>query len=500
MRFANLLPWIAILTALVGVPASHFAQPTPEPQPGGKQQSEVRMPTPAFRTEVPDHSVDLILGRPTSHSMVLSILAYQEMDGYISYGTNQSGVFQKTTNLAFTRGVPVEVLLTPLQPNTRYYYQFCSRNKGTEQFTGSDFYSFTTARRPGSSFTFTVQADPHLDYGIDPDIYKTSLTNALNAKSDFHIDLGDTFMTDKYTEFKLAAPQYLAQRYYFGLIGHSAPLFLVLGNHDGEQPSKGAAGPNGMAVWSNIMRKRYFPNPIPDSFYTGNNKPDLHAGLLQNYYAWDWGDAKFIALDPFWYSARQRRDEQNNWGRTLGTEQYEWLKRTLEQNKARFTFVFLHHLVGGETPEGRGGSEASQFFEWGGKELNGEDRFAQKRPGWAAPIHNLLVKHGVSIVFHGHDHLYAMQERDGIIYQLVPQPGHSRVDNTRSALEYGYKSGVIQGASGILKVTVSPERAVIEYVRAYPARMENADRKSGSISHRYEVSPSGFQRTGESKP
>ena len=25
-----------------------------------------------------------------------------------------------------------------------------------------------------------------------------------------------------------------------------------------------------MAVWSNAQRKRYFPNPVPDTFYTGN--------------------------------------------------------------------------------------------------------------------------------------------------------------------------------------------------------------------------------------
>lgn len=65
--------------------------------------------------------------------------------------------------------------------------------------------------------------------------------------------------------------------------------------------------------------------------------------------------------------------------------------------------------------------------------------FAQNRPHWPAPIHDLLVRTGGSIVFHGHDHLYVQRERDGIIYQLVPQPGHARFDNTRSAAEYGYK-------------------------------------------------------------
>lgn len=41
-------------------------------------------------------------------------------------------------------------------------------------------------------------------------------------------------MTEKHPNRESAAKQYVAQRYYFGQIGHSAPLYLVLGNHDGE--------------------------------------------------------------------------------------------------------------------------------------------------------------------------------------------------------------------------------------------------------------------------
>lgn len=44
------------------------------------------------------------------------------------------------------------------------------------------------------------------------------------------------------------------------------------------------------------------------------------------------------------------------------------------------------------------------------------------RPGCDMPIHDLLLKCGVNVMFHGHDHFYAKQEKDGIIYQLVLQP------------------------------------------------------------------------------
>jgi hypothetical protein len=239
---------------------------------------------------------------------------------------------------------------------------------------------------------------------------------------------------------------------------------MTLGNHDGEEVSHGGSGADSMAVWANTMRKRYFPNPVPDSFYTGNATPQRHAGLLQDYYAWTWGDALFVVLDPFWFTTDRSRDG-DNWPRTLGRSQYDWLKRTLETSRAKFKFVFIHHLAGGESKEGRGGVEAARFFEWGGHELDGRDTFAQHRAGWPMPIHPLLVANHVTAVFHGHDHLFVRQEWDGITYQEVPQPGHPK-GSTRSAEGYGYHSGDIVPGSGILRVQVSADRAVVDFIGA----------------------------------
>ena len=38
------------------------------------------------------------------------------------------------------------------------------------------------------------------------------------------------------------------------------------------------------------------------------------------------------------------------------------------------------------------------------------------------PIHQLLAANGVTMFFHGHDHIYARQELDGVIYQTLPEP------------------------------------------------------------------------------
>ncbi len=476
----------AALASLVALAADE------KPRVGGKRPPDGAIDDPRFlfKTAVPAHPLDVVLGRPTDKSITVSVLAYAEREGVIAYGAKAGAPAAKTSVFPLKAGEPAEIELTGLTADTRYFYTLSTRERGGG-WKSEPERSFHTQRAPGRAFTFTVQADPHLDYGIDLSTYEKSLTNALAAKTDFHVDLGDTFMVDKRPSYTLAAPQYVAQRYYFGLVGHSAPVFLVLGNHDGESLGKGLRGESGdaMPVWSNAMRKKYFPNPSPDGFYTGNATPHPQAGLLEDYYAWEWGDALFIVLDQYWFSQRVDKNTGENWGRTLGKEQYEWLRRTLETSKAKFTFVFTHHLVGGETPEGRGGVEASHFFEWGGKELDGRNTFAEKRPGWAAPIHDLLANRGGCVVFHGHDHLYVHGERDGVTYQLVPQPGHERFDNTRSAEEYGYKGGVIAGASGILRVSVTAENAVVDYVRAYPAHAETAQRKTGTVTHSYEVRP-----------
>jgi len=308
-------------------------------------------------------------------------------------------------------------------------------------------------------FTFTITADSHLDYNTDRELYQRTLNNAAADNPVFHIDLGDTFMSEKHTNRVAAAQQYLDQRRYFDSL--HVPVHLIIGNHDGENGRYLDGTTNNLAVWSRAMRLRYFPNPL--------------AKDGRNYYAWEYGNALFIALDPFWYTPKQRRDD-DNWTRTLGTEQYQWLKQTLETSQATFKFVCIHHLSGGLDRQCRGGVEVAPFFEWGGKNLNGQDVFKEKRPGWAMPIHQLLVNNHVTIVFHGHDHLYAKQDLDGIVYQEVPQPGDP-MGNLRSAVEYGYKNGIILRSSGHLRVTVAANQTTVAYI--------HTDR---SLAHSYTIS------------
>jgi len=416
--------------------------------------------------DIPAHSLDVILGRPTDTSITLSLLSAIDQTVSVAYGPENAT--PQTITASLVANTPQEIPLTNLTPDTSYLYTL---NNG-EQHT------FHTARATGSTFTFDIQADSHLDSNTSPQVYGQTLANERADRPDFLIDLGDTFMTEKYKPYTLAQPQYLAQRYFFGQVAGSAPLFLVLGNHDGE------GAPRGNAIletseWAAGIRTKYFPNPVPDNFYSGNATPEQTVGALQDYYAWTWGDALFIVLDPYWFTPAQRGNTSDQWNPTLGEAQYRWLKSTLESSTAKWKFVFIHQVIGGADKDGRGGVEVAKLYEWGGNNSDGSYGFDTHRTGWGMPIHQLLVENHVTAVFHGHDHLFVKQELDGIIYQEVPQPGNARPANTNSAAEYGYLSGDILGGPGHIRVTVGPEKVTVDYVCS----------DGGQVAYSYTIQP-----------
>lgn len=467
--------WIVVYMTFAGV---CWAQGIANGRPRG--QGQFRMQTPAFQTEVPAVAADILLCRPTSDSISMSVLSYADRMGTVEYGPWESadGALPKSMDVKLKAGEPVELRLVGLKPASRYRYRARLKGMGADVVDWEHSGAFQTARGPKNGFIFTVQADPHLDYGTVLDLYRASLSNVVNVGPDFHVDLGDTFMTDKYAHHEDAAPQYIAQRYWFSQVADRVPLFLVLGNHDGEGSGRGR-DPNGdeMGLWSNRMRRRYFPNPEGDGFFSVPEGRHPVLGALQSQYAWNWGDGLFVVLDPFWNSVKGRGRDQDNWGRSLGRAQYEWLRALLETNRAPYAFVFIHHLVGGDGRDARGGAEASRLFEWGGLGAGEVDEFAARRPGWEAPIHELLRRRKGVIVFHGHDHFYAREERDGVVYQLVPQPGHRR-GGALSASTYGYREGHIVGGSGVLAVRLDDSGARVQYLRVDGV---------GGVGHEYQM-------------
>jgi 3',5'-cyclic AMP phosphodiesterase CpdA len=98
------------------------------------------------------------------------------------------------------------------------------------------------------------------------------------------------------------------------------------------------------------------------------------------YYAFDRGDCHFVSVDslsPY----------------VSGSPQYQWLENDLAtaQKTAKHIFVYFHY------PPYSIGSHGSHL-------------------GIRAALCPLLKKHGVQVVFNGHDHNYYRTRRDGILY------------------------------------------------------------------------------------
>ena len=461
---------------------------------------------------------------PTDNGVTVTLVPLSDQDAYIEYGT-ASGSYTASTPAALfpVSSGTMRIALSGLLPDTKYFYRVRHRTPGKASFDSRGERSFRTARPRGSNFVFTITADPHLDFATDPVLLSQAMANILADQPDFHIDLGDIFMTDKMADTVFGVPAEYGGgtptqsrvnlrakifRNYFELACHSVPYFYTLGNHEAEYGYLFNAATdkrNNIPAWNLFARKAFYPAPTPNSFYTGNPTPMDYTGgtlgLLEDYYAWEWGDALFVVLDPFWNTVANPTQANDAWLWTLGKTQYDWLKATLENSSARFKFLFMHHLIGG-TPTladgvtvnvaARGGIEVADKYEWGGKNKDNTDGFAAHRPGWAMPIHQLLVATHVNAVFHGHDHLYAYQTLDGIVYLECPQPGTFNYTNLGSAPDGKYTEGVLIQNSGHIRVTITPNGATSDYVRAFRPQDINASQQNRAISHSFTMAPTFY--------
>ena len=247
-------------------------------------------------------------------------MADAALDIYFEYGTSSGSYTHQTDQVASVADVPVEVVIDGLAPNTRYYYRMAYRETGETEWIFRDEHSFHTQRPPGSAFIFDIISDSHFGQcgGQTADekaLYEQTLLNAGADQPDFYLDLGDTFAMDPsplgtgMTEAEADAA-YLIQRPYMGLISGSVPVFLAIGNHENEEgwnfDDVFTPPDQSLAIVGLTARKKYFPNPVPDGFYSGNVDPLPEAiggdTNHEDYYAWEWGDALFVVLDPFHYS------------------------------------------------------------------------------------------------------------------------------------------------------------------------------------------------------
>jgi hypothetical protein len=433
------------------------------------------------------------LGQPTDTSVAVKAMPDTAVTLRCQYSTTSGSGYSNTSTVAATAGQPATVNITGLTANTKYYYRLQYSTDSGSTWTSRPENSFYTKRAAGSTFTFDITSDSHIGIQLGTESnWQDTLDKVAADKPDFMIDLGDTVAMDDGSS-SVAGSAAAEQVYkdalpYFNTVSAGSPLFMVAGNHEQQEAWHGTSA-SSLPIIGKNAEKKFFLNPLNNSFYSGDTATQANLTgdqTKQDYYAWTWGDALFVVINPYWYSTTKpytttvgggetdTTGSGNRWDWTLGQAQFNWLKTTLANSTAKYKFVFSHQIVGsnaasGQENYGHGGVDAADFCEWGGFNVGTTTMaFTTNRSGWGSePIRQMMKTNGVSAFFHGHDHQMAYEKYDGIVYQSSPSGSFS---GSFGMYTTGGNSGntiyadTNQGP-GYLKVTVSPTNTTVDFIR-----------------------------------
>jgi len=160
---------------------------------------------------------------------------------------------------------------------------------------------------------------------------------------------------------------------------------------------------------------------------------------LENYYAWTWGDALFIVLDPYRCTdvSENGTDGDNEAPWQLGPTQWAWLNGVLKNSTAKWKFIFMHQFLGGYKTSGLGwygrGSgthiSASRMTEvrFGTVENALSEEEAAAQAGTVGiqeelKLHQYARRYGVTAIVTAHDHQFAHVIKDSVNYISAPPP------------------------------------------------------------------------------
>lgn len=240
-----------------------------------------------------------------------------------------------------------EVRFSQLTPGTRYYYQVAAGS------TRSPVYSFRTLPSSGD-LDFVVFGDSGAGSAAQFQVAR----QLDRRRPDLMVHLGDIV----YPHFSFGQADTRCLSVYRDLL-RTTPSFFAWGNHD-------------LYVGA---------GPILDAFRwpTNSTPPEQHTAEKtwpESYFSFDAGDAHFVVL--FWpYSYQYYMRE--------GCPQLQWLEADLAATTKPWKFLFLHH------PVNTSGGHRNDDYNWNG---------IPDRNEVAARLMPVAARHGVQMIFSGHDH------------------------------------------------------------------------------------------------
>jgi hypothetical protein len=240
-----------------------------------------------------------------------------------------------------------EVRFSQLTPGSRYYYRVWAGSKP------SPVYSFRTLPSAGD-LDFVVFGDSGAGSAAQFDVAR----QLDQRRPDLMVHLGDIV----YPHFSVGQTDTRCLSVYRDLL-RTTPSFFAWGNHDLY------AGPDPL-----LAAFRWPTNSTPLEQHTAEKT------WPESYFSFDAGDAHFVVL--FWpYSYQYFMRE--------GCPQLQWLEADLAATTKPWKFLFLHH------PVNTSGGHRNDDYNWNG---------IPDRNEVAARLMPVAARHGVQMIFSGHDH------------------------------------------------------------------------------------------------
>ena len=437
-----------------------------ESEAAGRSQkdAEERRPVP-FLVTAP------MVGRPTKTSACVNfVIGPRRASIEFSYGLGEerSAYDFGEEGLTLDPAAVHEIELEDLEPGQTYGFTLLAK-EGDESETYEG--RFVTQRPPGESFTVGIATDSHLPiphpawlrpqtamerdtrqnwlrvlYRIGGEL-RAAMEGIQRQEVDFTVFLGDMLdlrafgFNGGFPDDQIAELAYRMFRSYLQSAQAHGAFYAVIGNWEGENGDL----PAEQIERARKARMKLMPNPEPSTYAPGGSE-------FEDYYAWSWGDADFIVLNVMGYTptphtlghSLDKEGTATDW--TLGEEQMAWFEETLENCQRKHRIVFIHHAVGGAAGDpvnsayGRGGGQAARVGE-------------QER------VHELMLDHGVSLFFYGHDHVFTDMVVDGIHYTLTGACGAPWKFDTE---ETGYTD--YDKRSGYTLLHVEPDACRVEFL------------------------------------
>lgn len=201
------------------------------------------------------------------------------------------------------------VLLTNLQPGTRYIYRV------GDGIHWSSIYTFETEPKGIASFKFLIFTDNHS--GKDPnrpELWRNTIQNAFKSNPDakFLVNVGDIVeWGNRYSDWI---------DFFNGAKGviEKIPSMVVMGNHE----------------LYNFPKKKPFLTPyyFISHFNLPQNGPD---GLKGQVYSFDYANTHFVVLDS-------QAKEEKDYNKDLLSKQAVWLENDLKNTHKKWKIAFFH--------------------------------------------------------------------------------------------------------------------------------------------------------------